>query len=112
MFLSQDAAGSGCGWVGEATGVAVLHYALLLPPEQLCLERVRDRVGHGFTDFDAASRAFRTWRGDVSWLVTCSVSAGVAGVDVEQLEEPGLEGWGSGDVGGVGVGGRHQAELG
>ena len=42
-----------------ATGLAVLHYALLLPPEQLCLQRVRDRVGHGFTDLDAASHMYK-----------------------------------------------------
>jgi cytidylate kinase len=31
-----------------------LHYALLLPPLELCLERVSIRQGHGFTDRDAA----------------------------------------------------------
>jgi adenylate kinase family enzyme len=38
-----------------ATGLARLHYALLLPSEQDCLDRVADRVGHGFTD-PAATR--------------------------------------------------------
>lgn len=38
-----------------ATGLAELHYALLLPAEQVCLDRVRDRLGHGFTD-PAATR--------------------------------------------------------
>lgn len=32
-----------------------LHYVVLLPALEVCLERVRTRVGHGFTD-DAASR--------------------------------------------------------
>jgi len=36
-----------------ATGLRRLHYALLLPTEQLCLDRVRDRLGHGFTDLAA-----------------------------------------------------------
>jgi cytidylate kinase len=31
-----------------------LHYALLLPPLEVCLERVRTRHGHGFTDRRAA----------------------------------------------------------
>lgn len=39
-----------------ATGVAELEYALLLPPEDVCLSRVATRVGHGFTDADAARR--------------------------------------------------------
>lgn len=38
-----------------ATGLDGLHYALLLPSEQVCLDRVRNRVGHGFTD-QAATR--------------------------------------------------------
>jgi len=39
---------------GRAAGLTRLHYALLLPPEQLCLHRVESRVGHGFTELDAA----------------------------------------------------------
>lgn len=31
------------------------HYAVLLPPLDVCLERVRDRSDHPFTDQDAAS---------------------------------------------------------
>jgi cytidylate kinase len=31
-----------------------LHYAVLLPPLEVCLERVSHRQGHGFTDGDAA----------------------------------------------------------
>jgi predicted ABC-type ATPase len=38
-----------------ATGLSRLHYAVLLPSEEICLQRVRDRVGHGFTD-PAATR--------------------------------------------------------
>ncbi|GEN80572.1 hypothetical protein AFE02nite_23060 [Actinotalea fermentans] len=37
-----------------AAGVGRLHYAVLLPPAEVCLERVATRVGHGFTDLDAA----------------------------------------------------------
>lgn len=37
------------------TGLDHLHYALLLPSEQLCLDRVGNRAGHGFTD-PAATR--------------------------------------------------------
>ena len=34
----------------RATGLADLHYVALLPPLDVCLERVRSQVGHGFTD--------------------------------------------------------------
>jgi cytidylate kinase len=38
----------------RATGVPDLHYVMLLPPLEVCLERVRTRRGHGFTDPTAA----------------------------------------------------------
>src|ERR687889_665105 len=38
----------------RAAGVPHLHYALLLPPLEVCLERIRTRRGHGFTDHRAA----------------------------------------------------------
>ena len=37
----------------RATGLANLHYVVLLPPLEVCLERVSSRVGHGFTDLSA-----------------------------------------------------------
>ena len=43
---------------GCAAGVTRLHYALLLPPEQLCLHRVESRVGHGFADLAAARHMY------------------------------------------------------
>jgi cytidylate kinase len=38
-----------------ATGLGALHYAVLLPPVDTCLERVAGRSGHGFAD-PAATR--------------------------------------------------------
>ena len=38
------------GHFAAAAGVASLHYVVLLPTEQQCVERVAGRVGHGFTD--------------------------------------------------------------
>lgn len=32
---------------------------MLHPPEPLCIERVRSRTGHGFTDLDAACHTYR-----------------------------------------------------
>jgi cytidylate kinase len=37
-----------------ASGRSRLEYAILLPPLELCLERVATRKGHGFTDLEAA----------------------------------------------------------
>ena len=38
----------------EWAGLAAVHYAVLLPSEDCCVERVRRRIGHGFTDTAAA----------------------------------------------------------
>jgi cytidylate kinase len=43
---------------GEATGLASIHYVMLLPPEKECVERVQSRVGHGFTDLDATRHMY------------------------------------------------------
>jgi cytidylate kinase len=37
-----------------AAGLDRLHYLVLLPPLHVCLDRVENRRGHGFTDLDAA----------------------------------------------------------
>jgi cytidylate kinase len=42
------------GTFREAAAVERLHYVVLLPPVEVCLERVETRQGHGFTDLDAA----------------------------------------------------------
>jgi cytidylate kinase len=34
----------------RAAGTAEVHYAILLPPLEACLDRVRQRVDHGFSD--------------------------------------------------------------
>jgi hypothetical protein len=41
-----------------ARGLSRLHYALLLPPEQMCLDHVASRVGHGFADPDATRQMY------------------------------------------------------
>jgi energy-coupling factor transporter ATP-binding protein EcfA2 len=43
---------------GRGTGLTRLHYAVLLPPEHLCLRRVESRVGHGFSDLHAARHMY------------------------------------------------------
>jgi predicted kinase len=42
-----------------ATGLDELAYAVLLPPEDVCLTRVATRTGHGFTDADATRDMYR-----------------------------------------------------
>ncbi len=40
----------------QAAAVKLLDYVILLPPVNVCVERVRNRDGHGFTD-EAATRS-------------------------------------------------------
>lgn len=37
----------------RATGRPSVHYVILLPPLEVCLQRVQGRVGHGFSDLSA-----------------------------------------------------------
>jgi adenylate kinase family enzyme len=39
-----------------------LHYVILFPNEETCVERVRSRVGHGFTDLDATRHMYGEFR--------------------------------------------------
>jgi cytidylate kinase len=41
------------------TGLSAVHYAVLLPSEDTCVERVRRRANHGFTDESATRRMWR-----------------------------------------------------
>jgi len=43
----------------RAAAIDCLHYVLLLPPERDCVKRVGSRVGHGFTDLEAARHMYR-----------------------------------------------------
>jgi len=42
----------------HAAGLPEVHYAVLLPPEEVCVERVRSRQGHGFTDLGATRHMY------------------------------------------------------
>jgi cytidylate kinase len=49
-----------------AAGLQQVHYAVLLPALEVCLERVRTRVGHGFTDRAAAEHMWQEFhRADI-----------------------------------------------
>lgn len=43
----------------EHTGLEELHYVILLPPLGTCIDRVKTRTNHGFTDLEAAEHMWR-----------------------------------------------------
>ena len=58
---------------GQAAGVPELHYVVLMPPLDVCLERVRSRVDHGFRDLSVTRdmhEQFARARADTRHLVT------------------------------------------
>lgn len=95
-----DAAAAACGRLAEGCTVVYdgvlwppylweftkvvgrpIHYAVLLPPLGVCLERVRTRTGHPFSDAAAATHmwhSFDTKRGSLRTLDTSSSAAEVA----------------------------------
>jgi hypothetical protein len=42
----------------QATGLPDLHYVVLLPPLEVCIERVRSRVDHGSADLSVTRYLF------------------------------------------------------
>jgi predicted ABC-type ATPase len=46
-----------------ATGLDALDYVILLPSLEVCLERVKTRVGHGFIDEAATRKMYREFAG-------------------------------------------------
>jgi cytidylate kinase len=45
-----------------ATGLSQVHYVILLPPLEVCLKRVRSRVGHGFADLSVTRDMYRQFQ--------------------------------------------------
>jgi cytidylate kinase len=59
----------------RATGLSYLHYVILLPPLEVCLERVQGRVGHGFSDLAATRDLYEQFANaaiDHKYLITDS----------------------------------------
>jgi len=52
----------------SASGLEAVHYAMLLPPLTVCLQRVATRANHGFTDLDAAEHMWRDFDPSVHGL--------------------------------------------
>ncbi len=77
---------------GRAAGLTRLHYALLLPPEQLCLHRVESRIGHGFTDLDAARHMYAEFANaeiDSRHVLTSPGDATTLAAHLQQLVQEG-----------------------
>lgn len=78
---------------GAATGLETLHYVILLPSERLCLERVRDRAGHGFKDLEAARHMYAEFahaRIDRRHVVESTEDATTLAARLFQLIEAGM----------------------
>jgi cytidylate kinase len=73
---------------GEATGLAALHYVILLPPLKECVERVQSRVGHGFSDLEATRHMYEEFAAsdiDDRHVVTSTESADVIASSLGEL---------------------------
>jgi predicted ABC-type ATPase len=74
----------------RATGIADVHYVVLLPPLDICMERVRSRVDHGFADLSVTHdmhQQFATATVDARHVITDSNSepGRLAGLIKDQL---------------------------
>jgi hypothetical protein len=81
---------------GRAAGLTHVHYAMLLPPEQVCLQRIRSRVGHGFTDLDAAMRMYAEFASaevDRRYVITGPDDASSLAARLERLVQDGSILW-------------------
>jgi hypothetical protein len=55
-------------------GLREVHYVMLLPPEQICLQRVKSLAGYGFTDPAAARHMYEEFaRAATSQVVVTSI---------------------------------------
>jgi hypothetical protein len=63
---------------GAATGLPQIRYVLLLPPEDLYVERVGLRAGHGFTDSGATRHMYREFvdaQAEAQYILSSTASA-------------------------------------
>jgi adenylate kinase family enzyme len=76
----------------DATGLPEVHYVVLLPPERVCLERINERIGHGFTDPAAGRHMYRQFAGAAavaSWVITSVQPPDVLTDEIAALLESG-----------------------
>ncbi len=79
-----------------ATGVPFLQYVIVLPPERICLERVRSRADHSFKDLQAGHhmyQQFATADIDPQYVMASTDEAGTLARHVFQLVDAGRLRW-------------------
>ena len=77
---------------GTATGLSEIHYVILLPAEAVCLQRVRGRTRHGFTDPDATRhmhREFAKARTSAHRTIATTAAAGAIASTIVDLLDSG-----------------------
>jgi predicted ABC-type ATPase len=87
---------------GAATGLAQVRYVVLLPPEELCVERVRVRVGHGFTDPGATRHMYREFvdaQAEAQYVLASSGPADEIAATISDLVRDGSLIWPVTDLG-------------
>jgi energy-coupling factor transporter ATP-binding protein EcfA2 len=81
---------------GAATGLRQIRYVLLLPGEEVCVERVRLRAGHGFTDLEETRHMYREFADaqvQAQYVLTSSASADEIAVEIFDLVRRGSLIW-------------------
>jgi adenylate kinase family enzyme len=68
-----------------AAGVSALHYVVLLPSLETCLERVTSRTGHGFTDPTATRHMYEQFAATTEQFAAHVVAADAPPQDVADL---------------------------
>ena len=80
----------------QATGLGALHYAVLFPDAEVCVERVATRLGHGFSDEEATRHMhaeFARSCGDLDGRHLVELAGGPDALATEVLER-----WASGEL--------------
>lgn len=67
------------------SGVSLLHYVVLLPPLDVCLQRVERRIGHGFADVAATRKMYEQFVAATQELPAHVLSAPMPHQDLAQL---------------------------
>jgi hypothetical protein len=79
-----------------AAHLPFLHYAIMLPPEPICLERVRSRSDHGFKDQQAARHMYQQFAAadvDPRYVVSSTDAATVLARQLFDLVHQGRLRW-------------------
>jgi cytidylate kinase len=72
------------------SGVSTLHYVVLLPPLDVCLDRVKRRMGHGFTDLAATSHMYEQFATTTQDFAAHVIAADVPPSDSAELIQQGV----------------------